>query len=166
MGTTVLLGMRIGDGEGAACVIGTSVLVFGVLGVALIRRHGLPLPLTRESARPSVRTMRTVVMLGAPLAVQDMCNEISYLIVIGLVNALGVTVSAGVGIAEKLSMFILLVPVSYMQSVSAFVAQNTGAGQHTRAPRHVARYGERRGARRRGGCAWLFLRRRAVLALY
>lgn len=42
MGTTVLLGMRIGegDGEGAACVIGTSVLVFGVLGVALIRRHG------------------------------------------------------------------------------------------------------------------------------
>lgn len=137
MGTTVLLGMRIGegDGEGAACVMGTSVLVFGVLGVALIRRHGLPLPLTRESARPSVRTMRTVVMLGAPLAVQDMCNKISYLIAIGLVNALGVTVSAGVGIAEKLSMFILLVPVSYMQSVSAFVAQNTGAGQHTRARR-------------------------------
>ncbi len=58
-----------------------------------------------------------------------------YLIIIGLVNALGLTVSAGVGIAEKLSMFILLVPVAYMQSVSAFVAQNTGAGQHMRARR-------------------------------
>lgn len=242
MGSTVLLGMRIGEGdrEGAACVIGTSVLVFGVLGVlltavtvaaarpiavlmnapieamehtvnyiricgaggvfiaaynlasaifrglgnskapllfvaiasavnvvgdlllvgvfrlgavgaaiattaaqgvsvvlslALIRRHGLPFPLTRASARPQGRTALGVLRLGAPLALQDMCNEISYLIIIGLVNALGLTVSAGVGIAEKLSMFILLVPVAYMQSVSAFVAQNTGAGQHERARR-------------------------------
>lgn len=62
-----------------------------------------------------------------------MCNEISYLIIIGLVNALGVTASAGVGIAEKLVMFMLLIPMSYMQSISAFAAQNIGAGQGERA---------------------------------
>ncbi|MDO4293191.1 MAG: MATE family efflux transporter [Eubacteriales bacterium] len=61
-----------------------------------------------------------------------MCNEISYLIIIGIVNALGVTASAGVGIAEKLVIFILLIPMSYMQSISAFVAQNAGAGQYGR----------------------------------
>lgn len=64
-----------------------------------------------------------------------MCNETSYLILIGFVNALGVTASAGVGIAEKLVMFMLLIPMSYMQSISAFVAQNIGAGQHRRAKR-------------------------------
>lgn len=71
--------------------------------------------------------------MGSPIALQDMCNEISYLIIIGLVNVLGVTASAGVGIAEKLVIFILLIPMSYMQSISAFVAQNVGAGQYNRA---------------------------------
>ncbi len=47
---------------------------------------------------------------------------ILYLILLGFVNALGETVSAGVGIAEKLVMFILLIPTAYMQSISAFVA--------------------------------------------
>lgn len=62
-----------------------------------------------------------------------MCNEISYLIIIVLVNALGVNASAGVGIAEKLVIFILLISMSYMQSISAFVAQNIGAGKYDRA---------------------------------
>ena len=38
--------------------------------------------------------------------------------------------SAGYGVAQKLVSFMLLVPVSVMQSVSAFVAQNVGAGKH------------------------------------
>ena len=74
-----------------------------------------------------------MIKLGLPIALQDMCNEISYLILIGFVNILGVTASAGVGIAEKLVIFILIIPMSYMQSISAFVAQNTGAGQYERA---------------------------------
>lgn len=77
--------------------------------------------------------MKNIIKLGFPIALQDMCNEISYLIIIGLVNALGVTASAGVGIAEKLVMFMLLIPMAYMQSISAFVAQNIGAGQTVRA---------------------------------
>ena len=56
---------------------------------------------------------------------------------LGFVNALGEVASAGVGIAEKLVMFILLIPNSYMQSISAFVAQNDGAGQLGRAKRSM-----------------------------
>ena len=41
--------------------------------------------------------------------------------------------SAGYGIAQKIVSFILLVPSSIMQSVSAFVAQNIGAGKKSRA---------------------------------
>ena len=41
--------------------------------------------------------------------------------------------SAGYGIAQKIVSFIMLVPSSIMQSVSAFVAQNIGAGKKSRA---------------------------------
>lgn len=47
--------------------------------------------------------------------------------------AMGLTVSAGVGVAEKLCGFIMLVPSAYMQAMSAFVAQNMGAGKPERA---------------------------------
>jgi Na+-driven multidrug efflux pump len=46
---------------------------------------------------------------------------------------MGVVYSAGLGVAEKLCMFIMLIPSSYMQSMSAFVAQNIGASKPERA---------------------------------
>ena len=99
----------------------------------LIKKKGFPFPFRKENVRLDKGTATSIIKLGFPIALQDMCNEISYLIIIGLVNALGVTASAGVGIAEKLVMFMLLIPMSYMQSISAFVAQNIGAGQEVRA---------------------------------
>jgi len=38
-----------------------------------------------------------------------------------------------VGVAEKLCVFIMLVPSAYMQSMAAFVAQNVGAKRLDRA---------------------------------
>ena len=58
---------------------------------------------------------------------------ISFLVLLAIVNSLGVTASAGVGVAEKVCAFIMLVPSAFMQSMSAFVAQNYGAGQISRA---------------------------------
>lgn len=46
---------------------------------------------------------------------------------------LGVIASAGAGVAEKLCGFIMLVPSAFGQSLSAFVAQNIGAGRRDRA---------------------------------
>lgn len=125
-----------GLGLGAAGAAMATVAAQGVsvvLSLALIRRRGLPFVIRRTYLRPDGRTAGSILLLGAPIALQDVCNEASYLILIGLVNALGVTASAGVGIAEKLVLFILLIPVAYMQSISAFTAQNLGAGQPDRA---------------------------------
>ena len=38
---------------------------------------------------------------------------------------------------KRLVMFIVLIPTSYMSAISAFVAQNIGAGQHQRAQRSM-----------------------------
>ncbi len=119
------------SGAAAATIAAQAVSV--LLSLIIIRKKGLPFEIRKTNFLFKKHTAKNIIRLGSPIALQDMCNEISYLVLIGLVNILGVTASAGVGIAEKLVMFILLIPMAYMQSISAFVAQNTGAGAHTRA---------------------------------
>ena len=55
--------------------------------------------------------------------------------------AMGITVLLGrligIGVAEKVCAFIMLVPSSFMQSMAAFTAQNLGAGKTKRALRAV-----------------------------
>ena len=46
---------------------------------------------------------------------------------------MGLEASSGYGIAQKVVSFIMLIPSSLMQSMSAFVAQNVGAGKEDRA---------------------------------
>ena len=48
---------------------------------------------------------------------------------------MGLEASSGYGIAQKVVSFIMLIPSSLMQSMSAFVAQNVGAGKEKRARR-------------------------------
>ena len=120
---------------GAAIATVAAQAISVALSIVFIKRKGLPFPFAKAHLSMEKKTAGGVIRLGSPIAIQDMCNEISYLIIIGIVNALGVIASAGVGIAEKLVIFILLIPISYMQSISAFVAQNAGAGRYDRARR-------------------------------
>ncbi len=119
------------SGAAAATVLAQALSV--ILSYVLIKKKGFPFHFHAKHLSINKNSAKNILKLGSPIALQDMCNELSYLIIIGLVNALGVTASAGVGIAEKLVIFILLIPTAYMQSISAFVAQNEGAGMAGRA---------------------------------
>lgn len=55
-------------------------------------------------------------------------------------QVVSVIASAGVGVAEKVCAFIMLISSAFMQSMSAFVAQNYGAGRMDRA-RKALHYG-------------------------
>ena len=59
--------------------------------------------------------------------------SISFLVILAIVNELGLNESAGIGVAEKVCAFIMLIPSAFMQSMSAFVAQNMGALKYDRA---------------------------------
>ncbi len=118
---------------GAAIATVAAQAISVVLSLVLVRKRGLPFAVEKNHLHFDRKSSVSILKLGAPIALQSMCNEVSYLVLLGFVNALGETASAGVGIAEKLVMFILLIPNSYMQSISAFVAQNVGAGQLERA---------------------------------
>ncbi len=106
-----------------------------ILSLILILRRGLPFPFSREHLKLDKALAGRILRLGFPCALQDVLVSISFLAIMAIVNSLGVIPSAGVGVAEKLCVFIMLVPSAYMQSISAYVAQNIGAGQPHRAKR-------------------------------
>lgn len=120
-------------GAATATVISQGISV--VLSLIIIRRRTLPFDFDRSYIRFDRRIIGDVLHLGFPIALQDLLVSISFLIMLIIVNSLGVTASAGMGVAEKIVAFIMLVPSSFMQSISAVVAQNFGAGQFERAER-------------------------------
>lgn len=123
---------------GAAIATVAAQLLSVIISVLLIRKKSLPFRMTGKDLRWNGRIIRNVVFLGAPIALQDLLVGISFLIILSIVNSLGVLVSAGVGVAEKVCAFIMLVSSAFMQSMAAFVSQNYGAGKYRRALRSLA----------------------------
>ena len=124
------LGMGVA-GAAIATVFAQAVSV--LLSLLIIRRRQLPFTLTKQDIRFEKSVIRQILKLGIPVAFQDLLVSLSFLAIIAIANAMGTIASAGVGVAEKLCAFVMLVPSAYMQSMSAFVAQNVGAGREDRA---------------------------------
>lgn len=76
---------------------------------------------------------REIIKIGLPIALQDFLVNVSFLIITSIINKLGLIASASIGVAEKLFVFLSIVPVSFMSALAAFVAQNIGAGNYHRA---------------------------------
>ena len=120
-------------GAAIATVLAQALSV--IISVLIIRRQKLPFTFRRTDIVFDRKRMGSVFRLGLPIAFQDLLVSISFLAITAIVNSLGVIPSAGVGVAEKLCGFIMLVPSAFNQSMSAFVAQNMGAGRMDRAKR-------------------------------
>lgn len=118
---------------GAAIATVASQALSVVISLFLISRKKLPFTFHRAFIRRDKKIARHVLRVGAPIALQDFLVSISFLVILAIVNSLGVTASAGVGVAEKVCAFIMLVPTAFMQSMAAFVSQNYGAGKMDRA---------------------------------
>ena len=118
---------------GAAIATAAAQAISVVLSLVIIKHRQLPFTFTRHSIRPQGKYIRSIMIVGTPIALQDLLVSISFMTLMAIVNTLGLVVSAGVGVAQKLCSFIMLVPSSFSQAMSAFVAQNMGAGKPERA---------------------------------
>lgn len=123
-------------GAAFATVISQTVSV--LISFVIIGRIELPFSFEKTDIRFDGSIIRRVVGFGAPLALADLLVGMSFLIIGAIVNSLGVIASAGVGVAEKVCSFIMLVPSAFSQSMAAFVAQNYGAGKMDRAHKGLA----------------------------
>lgn len=118
-------------GAAIATVLAQAVSV--VLSLLIIKKRPLPFKFKRSDICFGKQNIMKILSLGTPIAFQELLVGISFLVIIAIVNSMGVIASAGVGVAEKLCGFIMLVPSSFMQAMSAFVAQNMGARKPERA---------------------------------
>ena len=118
-------------GAALATVLAQAVSV--ALSLLFTKKRGLPFAFSLRDIRFDPHHTGRILRLGIPIALQDVLVSISFLAIAAIVNSLGVIASAGVGVAEKLCGFIMLVPSAFGQSLSAFVAQNIGAKRTDRA---------------------------------
>lgn len=119
--------------SGAAFATVTAQAVSVLLSMMIIRKRSLPFTFSVKYLKPKGNYIKKILQLGTPIALQDLLVSISFLAILAIVNNIGLTESAGVGVAEKMCGFLMLVASAYMQSMSAFVAQNIGAGKPERA---------------------------------
>ncbi len=119
----------LGAAIATVCAQGVSVAV----SLLVVSRRGLGFPFSPRDIRFHRVKVGRILRLGTPVALQDGLVSISFLVILSIVNSLGLVASAGMGVAEKLCGFIMLVPSAFSQSVTTFVAQNVGAGRLDRA---------------------------------
>ena len=118
-------------GAALATVLAQTVSV--VLSLIIITKRGLPFEFDLKSIKFHKGLTSQILKFGAPIALQDLLVQVSFLVILMIGNSMGVIQSAGMGIAEKLVGFIMLMPSAFAQAVSAFVAQNFGARKYDRA---------------------------------
>ena len=119
--------------SGAALATVIAQLISVIISFIMIRHAKLPFEFHRTNIKLKKSCTSVIVRIGTPIALQDFLVGISFLIMLAIVNRIGLNASAGVGVAQKVCVFIMLVPISFMQSMTAFVAQNFGAGHMDRA---------------------------------
>ncbi len=126
-------------GAGGAA-IATVLAQFGsvVISILIIKHkkiftHKLPRKINSQH-------IKNVLKLGLPVALQSTLVSLSFLIITVIINQFDIVYSSAVGISEKITGIIMLVPLSFMQSMSVYVAQNYSAGkiQRTRKALKVA----------------------------
>ena len=118
-------------GAAIATVLAQAMSV--IMSLLIIKKRPLPFTLKRSDICFGMQNIRKILSLGTPIAFQELLVGISFLVLLAIINTMGVIASAGVGVAQKLCGFIMLVPSSFMQAMSAFVAQNMGARKEDRA---------------------------------
>lgn len=133
IGDFLLVGAFHMDVAGAALATVLAQLVSVVASAWVIRRQNLPISFTWSQCRLVPSELKKILHVGVPIAVQETTVQISFLVINSIVNSMGLMPSAGYGVAQKLVSFIMLIPSTATQTVSAFTAQNIGAGQKERA---------------------------------
>ena len=125
-------------GAALATVISQAFSVAAALVYLNIANRGIRLR-TTDLAYDWAGT-RQILTIGTPIALQELCIQVSFIVITAIANGRGLEISASVGIVEKIISFLFLVPSAMLSTVSVVAGQNAGARQHSRS-KTALRYG-------------------------
>lgn len=134
-------------------VVLTGVLRMGVVGVAIstvaaqgfgflyslgfITRRGMSFPFSRKDIFFDWQITRRIFQIGIPMGVQSVLINISFMFITAIINSMGLTASAAMGIGDKIVSFTFMPQSAFSASAAVVVAQNYGAGKMERAYKAV-----------------------------
>lgn len=118
-------------GAAVATVISQALSMF--LCVLSLRRTGFVFDFHIRSFRIDRKQLGMIFKIGAPTAVQSGIVSLSFLFITALVNDIGVSASAAVGVVGKFNSFALMPAIAMGAAISTTAAQNIGAGKWGRA---------------------------------
>ena len=120
------------DAAGAA--LGTTIAqaVSVIVSLTVVIKKGTGIKLRKSDLRPKRHTMKNILKVGVPVALQDGFIQISFIAITIFANQRGLNDAAAVGIVEKIIGILFLVPSSMLSTISALASQNIGAGKHDR----------------------------------
>lgn len=143
-----------------ACVINiigdvvlTGFMGMGVVGVAIatvaaqgigflyslsfITRKGMSFPFSRGDIHFDSQLTRRIFKIGIPMGLQSVLINISFMFITAIINSMGLSASAAMGIGDKIVNFAFMPQSAFSSSVAVVVAQNYGAGKMDRAYKSV-----------------------------
>lgn len=130
-------GLNMG-GAGAAWATIIAQAVSLVLAAWYLSRSRFIFDFKLSSFKIVKDKLKMMIKLGIPSSVQSIIVNISFLVMTAMVNSIGGYVaSAAVGVAGKFNSFAILPAVAMSSSISAYAAQNIGAGLYDRAKKSL-----------------------------
>lgn len=122
----LVAGLKMGARGAAIATVAAQVGCF-VIAVIYLAVKGFGFKLEKSAFRPSSATIRRLLVIGAPTAVQNVLVGASFLFITATINKLGLAASAAVGVVEKLITFLMMPAMAFSASVSALSSQYLGA---------------------------------------
>lgn len=119
-------GLKMGAAGAALATVLSQGVAF-LLALSVLARGKLTFALSWDPRQAKPHFVGRVLRLGIPLAAQDVLVNLSFVMITAIVNQMGLSQSAAVGVVERIIGFGMLIPIAFLSALSAFTAQNVGA---------------------------------------
>jgi len=122
-----------GAGGAALATVMAQALSFGLAVMTLCKEESRIFKFDLSMLKPDMESMRHIVKIGIPSALQSSIVNFSLVFVLSTINSYGLAASTAAGIGSKIDSFAILPTIAVGQSVSSMVGQNLGAEKIDRA---------------------------------
>lgn len=122
-------------GAALATVIGQAVSFIFAMFYFYKHKESFGFDFKLKSFAPDMPTVKKLVALGVPMALQSAAITISMTVVAAWVNSFGVVASACAGVLNKLNLMVGILSQSLTTAAGSMTGQNLGAKKYDRVPK-------------------------------
>ena len=133
VGDFVLTGVfKMGAAGVAIATIAAQGISF-IYSLLYIMKKGMGFAFHVSDIRVDKETTLQIFKVGLPMGLQSILVNLSFMFITAIINAMGLSASAAMGIGDKIINIAFLIQNSVSAALSIVVAQNFGAGNYERA---------------------------------